>query len=235
MPPRTRIKICGIRDPQTARAAAAAGADAIGLVFVEGSPRWVSVEQAADIVAALPAFVAPVALFVDAPAAHVRSIAARLGIGTVQLHGQEPPDMAAALAPLRVLKALPFAPATFEAELARWRGAGAGIVVDAPPRDHAGPPAGRGGTGRRLDWQRLATAWAPDGPDGSRPRLVLAGGLTPANVPAAASLLRPGAVDVSSGVESRRGVKDARLIEAFCAAVAEADRGDRDRGVPAAP
>lgn len=219
---RTRIKICGVRTPEVALAAARAGADWVGLVFVDRSPRQVTVAEARAVVRALPATVDPVGLFVDAPAERVREVAAAVGLRTVQLHGDETPEQVASLEGLRVLKAVAF---NGGANLEWWRGVAnvVGLLVDTPPVDAGALP---GGSGRAFDWAALARWRAQAGDD--LPPMFLAGGLTPANVAEAIATVRPYGVDVSSGVESARGVKDAALIEAFCAAVREADRmGDR--------
>lgn len=219
---RTRIKICGVRDVDAARAAVDAGADAIGLVFAPGSPRRVTREQAWRIVQALPAFVEPVGLFVDASAAEIRGVASEVGLRTVQLHGDEPPALVEALASLRVIKALAFDPARADQALGPWRAAGAplsGILWDTPPRADA---TLTGGSGEAFDWKPLAALQKSGSLAGLAP-LILAGGLNADNVGAAIALLRPHAVDVSSGVESSRGVKDASLIRAFCNAVRAAD------------
>lgn len=211
---RTRIKICGVRDVETARAAVGAGADAIGLVFVSASPRAVTVEAAAAIARALPPMVEPIGLFVDEPADRVREIAAAVGLRTVQLHGRERPGDVESLAPLRVIKALPFDPARASETLAPWRCGPdnlAAILWDAPPSTAADLT---GGSGRVLDWTALAAVDMA-----GLPPVILAGGLTPGNVAGAIAAVRPYAVDVSSGVESSRGVKDTALIRAFCDAV----------------
>ena len=213
---RTRIKICGVRDPDIAWTAAQAGADAIGLVFVPDTPRAVSVEQARPIVAALPALVQPIALFVNPTADEVRHVTQELGIGTVQLHGEETPEFAASLWPLRVIKAMAFDPRKASASLGAWRGACpnlSGLLFDAPPADTQ-----RGGTGRTLDWDALSQLMH-SGLLAGLPPVILAGGLSPENVREAIESVSPYAVDVSSGVESQRGVKDPQRIEAFCRAV----------------
>lgn len=212
---RTRIKICGIREPAHAKAAADAGADAIGLVFVEASPRCVTEEEAAKIITALPAFIEPVGLFADAEIDHVQSMAQRLALRTVQLHGRESPGDAATLAPLRVIKAIPFTtPEATRDTLATWRAVPtlAGVLFDAPSATANRPS---GGTGTALDWQALATLL--HGVEDRHPiSALLAGGLTPDNVAHALGVVRPWAVDVSSGVEVSRGVKDAGRIAEFC-------------------
>jgi len=228
--PRTRIKICGVRDADAARAAVDAGADAIGLVFVAGSPRHVTVAQAREVVDHLPAFVEPVGLFVDATADEIRKTCDEVGLRMVQLHGKEKTQFAASLAPLRFVKAFAFAPGSEGGNvsdlLAPWSGPRnfAAALWDAPPpppTDKKGQPL-PGGSGVAFSWKDLASlknsgslpAWAP---------LILAGGLTPQNVGEAIALLEPYAVDVSSGVESSRGVKDTAKIHAFCDAVRKAD------------
>ncbi len=208
---RTRIKICGFTDANPALAAVEAGADAIGLNFVGKSPRMVTVEKAQIILKALPAFVQPVALFCDASTEQIISTTRELGIRTVQLHGQEPLSFASYLSPLRIIKALPFDD-KFGHEVDVWAERCdnlAGIIVDAPPKDGL-----TGGTGVAIDWDKLATMkqkhWPP---------LILAGGLTPENVGQAIAKVKPYGVDVASGVEVERGVKDENLIKQFCDAV----------------
>jgi len=218
----TRIKICGVNDPTVASVAAEAGADAIGLVFVAGSPRCVSIEQASAILNGLPAFVEPVALFVDAPTERIRSTAASLGINAVQLHGHEAPDDVRALQPLRVIKAVGFRAGPDAASCcAPWRGISnvAGLLFESAERNGSLS----GGSGHRFDWAALAECLQGVALDAAPP-VIIAGGLTPGNVAEAIRTIRPYAVDVSSGVESQRGVKDSQLIRAFCAAVRDADR-----------
>ncbi len=217
----TRIKICGVNDPAIARAAADAGADAIGLVFVDGSPRVVSIDQARAVISALPAFVEPVALFVDAPVDQIRSVCATLGLRTVQLHGRETPPQAVSLHPLSVIKALAYNDLdAAAASLKPWRGVAnlAGLLFDAPPESRALP----GGSGRPWDWQSLA-ALRRSGALKDLAPIVLAGGLNRNNVGDAIRTVRPNAVDVSSGVETSPGIKDASVVKAFCTAVHAAD------------
>lgn len=213
---RTRIKICGISTVEAARCAAESGADAIGLVFVEKSPRCVSVETARQITQSLPPLVEPIALFMDADPRHVIETCTLAGIRTVQLHGKESPDAADALLPLRVIKAHPWDDAAPLPLLAEWmaRPNLAGFLWDAPAHGEELP----GGTGRTADWSNMDAKGAHAGVP-----FFLAGGLTPDNVAEAVRVVRPFAVDVSSGVESSRGVKDHRKIAAFCKAVHEAD------------
>jgi phosphoribosylanthranilate isomerase len=218
---RTRIKICGIRTPEIALAAVEAGADAIGLNFVEKSPRFVTVEEAQRVVHALPAFVEPVALFADATPAHVRRICSETGIRTVQLHGQEPPTAAEAVLPARVIKVLHIGDGA-AAQVRAWSGVLnlTAIMWDTPPQG----AELTGGSGRTFAWNDLAQLQQTDALRGLR--LIVAGGLTAENVGDAVRLLRPYAVDVSSGVESSCGVKDHVKIRAFCEAVRAADAAE---------
>ena len=218
---RTRIKICGITDTDAARAAVDAGADAIGLMFADGSPREVTLEQARAIIAALPAMVEPVGVFMDQPMDYVGLTAQALGLRTVQLHGGEEAERVGKLAPLRVIKAVSFDSEHVESALDMWRNVAnvSALMLDAPP------PNGqtmKGGHGAAFDWDALA-ALQQRGSLSGLPAIVLAGGLNAQYVGEAVTKLRPYAVDVSSGVESQRGVKDAKTIAAFCDAVRAAD------------
>lgn len=205
---RTLIKICGITSVRDALAACRAGADAIGLVFYAPSPRSVSVEQAREIVASLPPFVTVVALFVDAGEAEIHGVLRAVPIDWLQFHGDETADFCAAFQ-RPWMKALRVAPATdLGATAAVYAGARALLLDSYRP----GVP---GGTGERFDWARIP-------PDLPRP-LVLAGGLDADNVASAIAQVRPAAVDVSGGVEARKGVKDSVRIEQFIAAVRAAD------------
>ncbi len=204
----TRVKICGITRGQDARAAAASGAAAIGLVFYAQSPRAVTIEQARGIVMDLPPFVGTVGLFVNAEPAWVREVLAAARIDLLQFHGDESPEYCAAFG-CPYLKALRVRPGLDLAREAQRFAAAAGLLLDAYD------PERFGGTGRRLDWQGLPGELG-------RP-LVLAGGLTPENVGEAIRAVRPYAVDVSGGVESAPGIKDPGRIEAFVQGVRDAD------------
>jgi len=203
-----RVKICGIKRPDDAVAAAEAGADAIGLIFYPGSRRAVTPEEARAVLDALPPYVTPVALFVDEPPDRIRATCEPLGIRTVQLHGEESPDVARSLSDLCVVKAFRVGG---EGDLAALAGYPAqAYLLDAKV-------AGKhGGTGVAFDW-RLAALARRHG------RIVVAGGLTPANVAEAVRVARPYGVDTSSGVETAPGVKDPAKIAAFIAAAREAD------------
>jgi len=206
---RTRVKICGITRVEDARAAVAAGADAIGLVFHAPSPRCVTIAQAAEIAGAVAPFVTVVGLFVDAPAVDIEAVLARVPLGLLQFHGDETPQ-ACGQSGRPWIKALRMRPALdLAAEARRYAGA-SGLLLDSYD------PAAAGGTGQTFDWQR-----APREPGFP---LVLAGGLNAANVGEAIARVGPYAVDVSSGVEGVRGVKDAAKMSAFLRAVQAADQ-----------
>lgn len=221
---RTRVKICGVCRPEDAAAAARVGADAIGMVFHAPSPRNVLLDSAEKIIAALPAFVTPVGLFVDASVDDVAQICQRLRLNCVQLHGHETPEMAARIIDQTgawALKAIRVDRRTLGAELAVWRAAMGrldrlrGIVLET-----AGGPA-PGGTGVANDWE-AARFFLDAGAFDGLP-IIAAGGLGPHNVAGVIRLLRPHAVDVSSGVEAVRGQKSAEKMEAFVRAVRESD------------
>ncbi len=196
---RPRVKICGITRTEDACAAAALGADAIGMIFTPRSPRCISVDQARQIRNALPPLVATVALFMDAEPEFVRIVAGRLGPTLLQFHGEED-DAWCAQFGYPYLKALAMGDGgDATTRLAAFPRA-AGFVLDGHAR---GEP---GGQGRGFDWSGL--------PRIDRPWL-LAGGLDPANVADALRRARPWGVDVSSGVEAHPGLKDARKLQAF--------------------
>jgi len=205
---KTRIKICGITSHVDACAAIESGADAIGLVFYAESPRSVSIEQAAAIVAGIPPFVTVVALFVDEPSASIERTLRALSIDVIQFHGDETPSFCQQFN-RPWIKALRVRPGLDIAErCAQYRGARA-VLLDS---FQEGVP---GGTGKTFDWCLAA---------GRLPMpVVLAGGLHAGNVAEAIGSLRPAAVDVSGGVESAPGIKDADRIKQFVAAVRAAD------------
>ena len=204
---RTRIKICGLTRPDDVRAAVDAGADAIGLVFYPPSPRHVELAQAATLAALIPPFVTTVGLFVNADEAQVRRVLDAVPLQLLQFHGDES-EAECARYGRPWIKAARMRPGVDLLEFAACHPGARGILVDAFVD-------GYGGGGKVFDWSLI-----PDGFD--RP-LVLSGGLTPDNVSEAVRRVRPWAVDVSSGVESAKGIKDARLITAFIAGVRNAD------------
>src|SRR4051794_24955645 len=207
MSARTRIKICGVSRPEDVAAAVDAGADAIGLVFHPGSPRFVTLAQAASLVEALPPYVTPVGLFVNAEPATIAAAAAAIPALVLQFHGDETPAQCGA-AGRRYLKAARMAPGFDLLDFARRYAEAQGLLLDAHVEAF-------GGSGKVFDWSLV--------PRGVPHRLVVSGGLHAGNVGSGIRELRPWAVDVSSGVESARGVKDAAAIHAFCDAVREAD------------
>lgn len=204
---RTRVKICGITRIEDARAAAAAGADAIGLVFDPESPRLVEIEQARRIADALPPFVTVVGLFVDAAPDLIERVLSRVPIALLQFHGSETPDACRARG-RPYLKAIRMHDGVdLDIEAKRYDDA-AGLLLD------AFVPGQAGGAGVTFDWTRVPVTR-------SKP-VVLAGGLTAQNVGTAIRRVRPDAVDVSSGVEVAKGMKDPGMIAAFVQAVREA-------------
>ena len=201
-----RVKICGITRVEDALAAAAAGADAIGLVFYARSPRAVSAAQARQIVAALPPFVTSVGLFVDASPCEIEETLDAVPLDLLQFHGDETPAQCARYR-RPYIKALRMREDLDLAAIARdYAGAGArGLLLDTYV---AGVP---GGTGQAFDWTRVPR-------DLSLP-LIVAGGLDAANVATAIAASRAYGVDVSGGVEQAKGIKDAAEIVRFVAAV----------------
>jgi phosphoribosylanthranilate isomerase len=205
-----RVKICGITRRDDALTAVAAGADALGFMFYERSPRFVAVEQAAAICRELPPLVTRVGVFVGASADFIRSTASACGLGAVQLHGGESPEFCRQFA-LPVIKAFRIRGPESLAGLAGYDTAA--VLLDSYV------PGQQGGTGARFDWS-LAAETATAG----RP-IFLAGGLTAENVAEAVRAVRPYAVDVSSGVESAPGCKDPEKVRRFIAAVRAAATG----------
>jgi phosphoribosylanthranilate isomerase len=215
--PRTRIKICGLTREQDVAAAVEAGADAIGLVLYARSPRHVSVQRARELAQHLPPFVTPVLLFVNAPVAEVRAACEAVPAAMLQFHGDETPEHcreAAAGRPWMRAARIPLEPASpfdllkFAADYSQANA----LLLDAHVE-------GYGGAGKTFPWSRLPTS--------ASSHAVLSGGLTPANVGDGIAQVRPRfrslAVDVSSGVESAKGIKDAGLVHRFVAAVRAAD------------
>lgn len=204
---RTRIKICGLTRVEDVLAAVAAGADAIGFVFYPPSPRAVSIQQARELCAVLPPFVTSVGLFVNEEPARVREVLAEVPLSLLQFHGEEDAAYCASFGVPWMKAARVRAGFDLLNYAARFPGA-AGLLVDAWVE-------GYGGGGEVFDWSLL--------PETFPVPLVLAGGLNPGNVAQAVSTVQPWAVDVSSGVEAAKGIKDRALMEAFVAGVREAD------------
>lgn len=209
---RPAMKFCGITRAEDAWAAADLGAAAIGFVFAPSSPRAIAPEAARAIAVTLPPFLQRVGVFVDLPVAEVRRIAGHVGLDAVQLHGGETPADAAAAWP-RVIKALA-RDRDPVVEAAAWPES-VTLLLD------AATGAAPGGTGQLADWPAAAAL-------ARQRRLVLAGGLTADNVGEAIAMVRPYAVDVSSGIEARPGEKSVARMRAFARAVDDAWRRDDD-------
>jgi phosphoribosylanthranilate isomerase len=208
---RTRIKICGITREADAMAAGAAGVDAVGFVFYAPSPRAVTPARASELAAVVAPFVSRVGLFVDPEPATVASALATGAIHVLQFHGDEPPAFCASFG-VPWIKAARVRPGLDLLEFAaRYRGAD-GLLCDAFVE-------GYGGAGKTFDWSLIPPALP-------RP-LILSGGLDEHNVGEAIRRLRPAAVDVSSGVEAGKGIKDAARIHAFVEKVRQADEALR--------
>lgn len=208
---RTRIKICGLTREADVDAAVEAGADAIGFVLYASSPRAVSVARAAELARRLPPFVTPVCLFVNADAALLDEALQAVPQALLQFHGDETPAQCETIhhATHRpYLRAARMAPGFDLLDFAAAHASAAGLLLDAHVE-------GYGGGGKAFDWSLIPANVA-------RP-VVLSGGLHPANVIDGITHVRPWAVDVSSGVETAKGLKDAALMRQFCEAVREAD------------
>ncbi len=206
---RTRVKICGFTRVEDAVYAAQLGVDAIGLVFYPPSPRNVDINQAAKIVNALPAFVSVVALFVDEQESRIREVLEQVPIDCLQFHGDEPAETCR-LYGKRYMKAVRMEDGIDISGLARQYHDAAGLLLDAYH------PGAKGGTGSRFDWNRI--------PEHCALPIILAGGLDENNAKQAVQTVRPYALDVSSGVEAEKGVKDALKMATFIREVNEGDR-----------
>ena len=204
---RTRVKICGITRAEDARAAARAGADAIGLVFFPPSPRYLSTERAVEIRDALAPFVQTVALFVNPDAAQVAQVLQRVRPALLQFHGEETPQFCSQFG-TPFVKACRVKPGVDALEYLRPFSRAAAWLFDSHVPEY-------GGVGEAFDWSLVpATRERP---------VILSGGLSRENVAEAVRRVRPWGVDVSSGVESAKGIKDAAKIAAFIAEVRNAD------------
>jgi phosphoribosylanthranilate isomerase len=196
----TRIKICGITRVEDALAAARSGADALGLVFYEKSPRHVSVAQAAQLAAVVPPFVSLVGLFVNASAETVRTVLQAVPLDVLQFHGEEEPDFCAQFG-RPYLKAIRVKAGVDLVQCAARYSRAQGLLLDAYVEGT------HGGTGEAFDWALI--------PRDLPLPVILSGGLHAGNVAAGIQQVRPWAVDVSSGVEAGKGIKDAAKIAAF--------------------
>lgn len=225
VPARTRIKICGLTREQDVRAAVDAGADAIGLIFYDKSPRFVDVARAAVLAEQVPPFVSVVGLFVNADAEEVAHVAERVPLTLLQFHGDETPQQCTEIARrcrLPFMRAARVRAGLDLVEFADQYRDAAGLLLDAFVE-------GYGGGGHVFDWTLIPAQWLSHNPANppadDAPRIVLSGGLNAQNVAGAIERVRPYAVDVSSGVEASKGVKDHARIAAFVRAVRMADAG----------
>jgi phosphoribosylanthranilate isomerase len=210
---RTRIKFCGITRLDDARRAAELGIDAIGFVFTRNSQRFIGVSQARAIRAELPPFLTAVALFMDDGPGWIEEVVSVVEPDLLQFHGAESDGFASSFSRPYV-KAIPMGSlADASRHIAAYPGA-SGILLDSHAR------GARGGTGETFDWTRV--------PSGSGRPIILAGGLAAHNVAQAIATVRPYAVDVSSGIESAPGIKDAAKMRAFVAACRAADAAGAD-------
>lgn len=215
---RTRIKICGLTRPQDVQSAIAAGADAVGFVFYAKSPRYIAAAAAGQLIAQIPPFVTPVGLFVNATAEEVQAIIRQAPIALLQFHGDETPEQCAAIAKVvnrPFIRAIRVKEGMQPADLLKYesdyRAASTlftGLLLDTFVDSY-------GGSGKVFDWSLI--------PENIAPRVVLSGGLSVQNATDAVQRVRPYAVDISSGVEQDKGIKDAEKIRAFITAVRVAD------------
>jgi phosphoribosylanthranilate isomerase len=206
---RTRVKICGFTRVEDAVFAAHLGVDAIGLVFYSPSPRNINIDQALAIVKAIPAFVTVVALFVDEQEAMIRRVLEQVPVDCIQFHGDESPE-ACRIYGKRYIKAVRMQESTDILGLAKCYDDADGLLLDAYHDSE------KGGTGSQFDWGLI--------PNRCHLPLILAGGLDITNAKLAIEQVRPYALDVSSGVEAAKGIKDKDKIAAFIAAAHQGDK-----------
>ena len=204
----TAVKICGVTRPEDAQYAASIGAQAIGFVFYRPSPRFIEPDRVRAIVRTLPPFATPVGLFVDADAAEVRDAIERSGVRLLQFHGDEDPAFCDQFG-LPWMKAVRVRPETDLLQYARNFSGATALLLDAYQEGL------QGGTGAVFDWSLIPSALPLP--------VVLSGGLHPGNVAEAIRRVNPYAVDVSSGVEASKGIKDPERIAAFMQGVRNAD------------
>ena len=215
---RTRIKVCGITCQEDARMAVAAGADGLGFIFVEQSPRLVEPDMVRAITEELPPFVDRVGVFLDEEIEVIKEIIHYCHLTLVQLHGSESPEYCRKISS-QVIKTFSIRPESDSEELAAYADAASGFLLDTYHKDMAG------GTGKAFDW-KLVEQVKPPGP------VILAGGLTPENVGEAIRQVKPFAVDVNSGVEYQPGRKDSDKLKNFAHEVRKADEQARKAGTP---
>ncbi|EJL81151.1 phosphoribosylanthranilate isomerase [Herbaspirillum sp. CF444] len=216
---RTRIKICGLTRAEDVAAAVAAGADAVGFVFYAKSPRYIAAPAAAELIRQVPPFVSTVGLFVNAGAEEVGAVLEQAPLSLLQFHGDETPEQCAAIAQAvkrPFMRAARIGSSTTPEDLIKYeqdyRSASpffTGLLLDTLVEQY-------GGSGKVFDWSLI--------PEELAPRVVLSGGLSVQNATDAVQRVRPHAVDISSGVEQAKGIKDAARIAAFISAVRLADK-----------
>ena len=220
-----KVKICGITNAKDAQEAVEAGADALGFIFVEGTPRFIEPAAAAAIIAQLPPFVTTVGIFWDHAPGHVKAVAAEAGLGALQFHGEEKPEDLAGyglpviktikLPPASTIEGLPEYRVTEGFQVLTYSKVAAAVLLDTAVRWSEGEAR------EPLEWRHAARIVATYR-DRPRPRVILSGGLTHENVARAIDIVKPYAVDVNSGVEARPGTKDPDKVRRFVAAARSA-------------
>jgi phosphoribosylanthranilate isomerase len=220
-----RVKICGITNAADARLSVDAGADALGFIFVEGTPRFIEPAAAAAIIAWLPPFVTPVGVFWDHAEGHVKAVAEQCRLGALQFHGEEAPEALAdhrlpviktiKLPPASTIEGLPEYRVTEGFQVLSYSKVAAAVLLDTAVRWSEGEAR------EPIEWRQAATIAAVYR-DKPRPQVILSGGLTPENVVRAIGIVKPYAVDVNSGVEASPGTKDPDKVRRFVAAARSA-------------
>ena len=221
----TRVKICGITNAADARVAVEAGADALGFIFVEGTPRFIEPAAAAAIIAWLPPFVTPVGIFWDHAEGHVKAVAEQCRLGALQFHGDEAPETLGEhrlpviktikLPPASTIEGMPEYRVSESFEVLKYSKVAAAVLLDTTARWSEGEAR------EPIEW-RQAAAIAATYRHKPRPQVILSGGLTPENVVRAIGIVKPYAVDVNSGVEAHPGTKDPDKVRRFVAAARSA-------------
>ncbi len=219
------MKICGITNAADARLSVDAGADALGFIFVEGTPRFIEPAAAAAIIAWLPPFVTPVGVFWDHAEGHVKAVAEQCRLGALQFHGEEAPEALAdhrlpviktiKLPPASTIEGLPEYRVTEGFQVLSYSKVAAAVLLDTAVRWSEGEAR------EPIEWRQAATIAAVYR-DKPRPQVILSGGLTPENVVRAIGIVKPYAVDVNSGVEASPGTKDPDKVRRFVAAARSA-------------
>lgn len=196
-----RVKVCGITNLEDARLAVEAGADALGFIFVENTPRCITPDEAASIIRRMPPFVTPVGVFWDHPSGQVKAVAEACGLRALQFHGDERPEDLSGYT-LPVIKTVKVSGPQDLARMLVYRGRVAAFLLDSAARWSEGEPR------QPIEWQLARMV---------QDRVILSAGLTPDNVARAVSIARPYAVDVNSGVEAKPGKKDPDKVWRFIA------------------